>query len=35
LDFESARGLTLLFPVIFLLTMAVVALFAGQPRTWK
>jgi hypothetical protein len=35
LDFETVRGLALLFGVIFILVMAVVALLAMQPRTWK
>jgi len=35
LDFDAVRGLVLLFSVIFVLVMAVVALLAAQPRTWK
>jgi hypothetical protein len=35
LDFDTVRGLALLFTVIFVLLMAVVALLAMQPRTWK
>ena len=35
LDFDTVRGLALLFSVIFVLLMAVVALLALQPRTWK
>jgi hypothetical protein len=35
LDFDAVRGLALLFTVIFILLMAVVALLAIQPRTWK
>jgi hypothetical protein len=35
LDFDTVRGLALLFSVIFVLLMAVVALLAIQPRTWK
>jgi hypothetical protein len=35
LDFDVVRGLALLISVIFVLLMAVVALLAMQPRTWK
>jgi hypothetical protein len=35
LDFETVRGLTLLFSAVFVLIMAVVALLVVQPRTWK
>jgi hypothetical protein len=35
LDFDTVRGLALLFTVIFVLLMAVVALVAIQPRTRK
>jgi hypothetical protein len=35
LDLDAVRGLALLFSVIFVLIMAVVALLAVQPRTWK
>jgi hypothetical protein len=35
LDFETVRGLALLFTVIFVLLLAVIALLAVQPRTWK
>ena len=35
LDWETVRGLSLLFSVIFVLIMAVVAVLALQPRTWK
>jgi hypothetical protein len=35
LDFDAVRGLILLFSVIFLFVMAVVALLAVQPRTWR
>ena len=35
MDFDSVRGLAVLFTIIFVLLMAVVALLAAQPRTWK
>jgi len=35
LDFDVVRGLALLISVIVVLLMAVVALLAMQPRTWK
>jgi hypothetical protein len=35
LDFDTVRGLAVLFSVIFILLMAVIALLAVQPRTWK
>jgi hypothetical protein len=35
LDFETVRGLALLFCVIFVLLMVAVTLLAMQPRTWK
>jgi hypothetical protein len=35
LDFDTVRELAGLFSVIFLLLLAVIALLALQPRTWK
>lgn len=35
LDFDTVRELAVLFSVIFILLMAVIALLALQPRTWK
>jgi hypothetical protein len=35
LDVDAIRGLILLFSMIFFLVIAVVALLAVQPRTWK
>jgi hypothetical protein len=35
LDFDTVRGLAVIFSVIFVLIMAVVALLAMQPRNWK
>jgi hypothetical protein len=35
LDFDTVRALAVLFTIVFVLLMAVVALLAAQPRTWK
>lgn len=35
MDFDTVRGLALLFSVALVLILAVVALLAAQPRTWK
>ena len=35
MDFDTVRGLALLFSVVLVLILAVVALLAAQPRTWK
>jgi hypothetical protein len=35
LDFDTVRGLALLFTVVLLLILAAIALLALQPRSWK
>jgi hypothetical protein len=35
LDWETVRGLALLFTVIFVLILGGVAMLAMQQRTWK